>query len=175
MIYTGSDKIDKDYITLSEEFFNGEKSDVNIGITVIQENKYGGIIDEYITFAKVLDEHILAPLGFTRKDAWLCDLLPETRLNPGQVKVLKNEYEKEIEKYGLNEVTIPKRPSVFCDSIRCEEILAEIEESKAELLVLLGDIPIKQFLNYVTSVNYTSLQEYKDLSIKERVLDLKKD
>ena len=113
--------------------------------------------------AKVLDEHILAPLGFTRKDAWLCDLLPETRLNPGQVKVLKNEYEKEIEKYGLNEVTIPKRPSVFCDSIRCEEILAEIEESKAELLVLLGDIPIKQFLNYVTSVNYTSLQEYKDL------------
>ena len=27
--------------------------------------------------AKVLDEHILAPLGFTRKDAWLCDLLPE--------------------------------------------------------------------------------------------------
>ena len=36
--------------------------------------------------AKVLDEHILAPLGFTRKDAWLCDLLPETRLNDGQVE-----------------------------------------------------------------------------------------
>ena len=34
--------------------------------------------------AKVLDEHILAPLGFTRKDAWLCDLLPETRLNKNQ-------------------------------------------------------------------------------------------
>ena len=113
--------------------------------------------------AKVLDEHILAPLGFARKDAWLCDLLPETRLNPSQVRVLKKEYEKEVEKYGLNEVTIPKRPSVFCNSKRCKEILAEIEESKAELLVLLGDIPIKQFLNIIASVNYTSLQEYKDI------------
>jgi hypothetical protein len=46
--------------------------------------------------AKVLDEHILAPLGFTRKDAWLCDLLPETRLNPSQVKALKEKYEPKI-------------------------------------------------------------------------------
>ena len=112
--------------------------------------------------AKVLDEHILAPLGFTRKDAWLCDLLPETRLNDGQDKAIKNKYNKYRIKYGLNEVTIPKRPSRFCDIKRCEEIVAELEESKAELLVLLGDIPIKQFLNFVANVNYKSLQEYKE-------------
>ena len=112
--------------------------------------------------AKVLDEHILAPLGFTRKDAWLCDLLPETRLNDGQDKAIKNKYNKYRIKYGLNEVTIPKRPSRFCDIKRCEEIVAELEESKAELLVLLGDIPIKQFLNVVANVNYKSLQEYKE-------------
>ena len=41
--------------------------------------------------AKVLDEHILAPLGFTRKDAWLCDLLPETRINAGRSKGDKGE------------------------------------------------------------------------------------
>ena len=41
--------------------------------------------------AKVLDNHILAPLGFTRKDAWLCDLLPETRLNSNQFKIIKKE------------------------------------------------------------------------------------
>ena len=113
--------------------------------------------------AKVLDEHILAPLGFTRKDAWLCDLLPETRLNKGQTDAIEREYDKVREKYSLNEVTIPKRPSRFCDSKRCEEIVAELEESKAELLVLLGDIPIKQFLNVVANVNYKSLQEYKEL------------
>ena len=113
--------------------------------------------------AKVLDEHILAPLGFTRKDAWLCDLLPETRLNDNQQKVIDGIYEKYRKEYGLNEVTIPKRPSVFCDDERCKEILAEIEESKAELLILLGDIPIQQFLNKVAKVDYSSLKEYTDL------------
>ena len=34
--------------------------------------------------AKVLGEDILKPLGFTRADAWLCDCLPETRLNTSQ-------------------------------------------------------------------------------------------
>ena len=111
--------------------------------------------------AKVLDEHILAPLGFTRKDAWLCDLLPETRLNPSQVKALKEKYEPKMKAFGLNEVTIPKRPNVFCDKKRCEEIIAEIEESKADMVVLLGDIPIKQFLNVVAEIDYNSLLEYK--------------
>ena len=110
--------------------------------------------------AKVLDEHILVPLGYTRKDAWLCDLLPETRLNPSQIKALKENYEPVREQYNLNRVTIPKRRTIFCNQLRCEEILAEIEESQAELLVLLGDIPIRQFLNRVAEVNYTSLQEY---------------
>lgn len=110
--------------------------------------------------AKVLDEHILVPLKFTRKDAWLCDLLPETRLNLSQMKVIRSKYNPLVKQYGLNEVTIPERPSIFCDNSRCDEILAEIVNSKANLLVLLGDIPIKQFLNKVANVNYRSLQEY---------------
>ena len=101
----------------------------------------------------------LKPAG----DAWLCDLLPETRLNDNQQKVIDGIYEKYRKEYGLNEVTIPKRPSVFCDDERCKEILAEIEESKAELLILLGDIPIQQFLNKVASVKYNSLQEFQDI------------
>ena len=120
------------------------------------DSKYNG------PSAKVLDNHILAPLGFARKDAWLCDLLPETRLNKGQIDAIEREYLPKSKKYGLNEVTIPKRPSKFCDIERCKEIIAELEESKAEILVLLGDIPIKQFLNAVASVDYKTLQEYKE-------------
>ena len=41
--------------------------------------------------AKVLDEHILGALGYTRADAWLCDLLPETRINDGQKKVIEKK------------------------------------------------------------------------------------
>lgn len=113
--------------------------------------------------AKVLEENILAPLGVTRKDAWLCDLLPETRLNPSQQRALKEKYEPLMEAYDLNPVTIPKRPSVFCNEARSREILEEVEQSQAELLVLLGDIPIGQFLNRVAEVPFRTLQEYVDL------------
>ena len=112
--------------------------------------------------AKVLDDHILAPLGFTRSDAWLCDCLPETRLNPSQVKVIDERYNPLREAYGLNAVTIPKRPPAFCDEKRAEEIVDELMQSQAELLVLLGDIPIDQFLRRVSDVPYGTLQEYVD-------------
>lgn len=110
--------------------------------------------------AKVLDEHILSPLGYTRNDAWLCDLLPETRLNPNQMKVIREMYNPLIEQYRLNPVTIDKRPTNFCTKDRAEEILAELKESQASHLVLLGDIPIRQFLKKVAKVEYSSLQEY---------------
>ncbi len=113
--------------------------------------------------AKVLDEQILKPLGFKRSDAWLCDLLPESRINKGQSDAIEGHYNKYIEKYHLNPVTVPKRKSSFCDAKRAQEILKEIEESDARLLVLLGDIPIKQFLKRVADIPYSSLQEYVDL------------
>lgn len=113
--------------------------------------------------AKVLDENILAPLGYTRKDAWLCDCLPETRLNPSQAKALTEKYNPLIDKYNLNPVTIPRRPNSFCNQARSIEITKELLQSQAPLLVLLGDIPIAQYLKKVTDVPYSSLGEYVEL------------
>ncbi len=113
--------------------------------------------------AKVLDENILAPLGFERSDAWLCDCLPEARLNPSQIKAIRERYDPLIEQYGLPPVTVPHRPSVFCDENRSAEITGELNESGAELLVLLGDIPIAQYLRRVADVPYSTLGEYVDL------------
>lgn len=113
--------------------------------------------------AKVLDENILAPLGFTRSDAWLCDCLPEARLNPSQVKALKEKYEPLVGEYGLNTVTIPTRPTAFCDLKRSCEITEELMRSEAKLLVLLGDIPIAQYLKRAADVPYSTLGEYVEL------------
>ena len=113
--------------------------------------------------AKVLDEQVLAPLGFSRKDAWLCDLLPESRTNSGQKKAIERCYNKYIDQYDLKPVTVPERKSKFCDARRATEILEELKDSDARLLVLLGDIPIKQFLKTVADIPYSSLQEYVDL------------
>ena len=113
--------------------------------------------------AKVLDENILAPLGYTREDAWLCDCLPETRLNPSQVKAIREKYNPLVQQYHLNPVTIPTRPSAFCNQKRSEEITDELMQSEAELLVLLGDIPISQYLKNVADVPYATLGDYVDL------------
>ena len=112
--------------------------------------------------AKVLDEDILAQLGYSRERAWLCDMLPETRLNPNQVKVIREKYDPVAEQYHLNAVTIPLRPDTFCDAKRCEEITDELLRSNADTFVLLGDLPIKQYLNKVAPVDFSSLAEHTE-------------
>ena len=113
--------------------------------------------------ARALDDQILAPLSLSRKDAWLCDCLPESRLNSSQIKAIHERYDPLIERYGLNKVTLPKRPDLFCDEKRAQEITDELLRSEAELLILLGDIPISQYVNRVSDVLYDSLQSYVDL------------
>jgi len=109
---------------------------------------------------KVLDENILKPLGVKRENTWLCDLLPESRLNPNQQRVVTEKYNPLIKKFGLNEVTVPPEDGVFCDDVRRKEIKAEILTSKADILVLLGDKPIEQFLKHECDINFTNLRGY---------------
>ena len=110
--------------------------------------------------SKVLNENILRLFGITRKEAWLSDLLPESRLNPNQQKVIAEKYNPLIDLFGLNEVTVPIEDGRFCDEHRCGEISDEILESKADNLILLGDIPIKQYLSRVTDIDFESLRTY---------------
>jgi hypothetical protein len=110
--------------------------------------------------AKALDEQILAPLGFSRQDAWLCDLLPESRLNPTQQNVITERYNPLIERYSLNPVTVPTEDGKFCDEGRRKEITAEILKSEAETLILLGDMPIRQYLRHAAGVNIQNLREF---------------
>ena len=109
---------------------------------------------------KVLDENILKPLGVERRESWLCDMLPESRLNPNQQKVVEKKYNPLIGKCNLNKVTVPIEDGKFCDNKRCEEITNEILISKADVLVLLGDMPIRQYLNRVCSTDFVNLRDY---------------
>lgn len=113
--------------------------------------------------AKVLDDNILAPIGYTRADAWLCDCLPEARINSSQAKAIKEKYDPLIGKYNLNPVTVPPRPTAFCDEKRCAEITDELMLSEARLLILLGDIPIAQYLGRIADIPYSTLGEYVDM------------
>ncbi|MGL4852284.1 MAG: hypothetical protein ACRC3Z_06535 [Phocaeicola sp.] len=99
---------------------------------------------------RALDEKFLKPLNLNRDNTWLCDLLPYSRVNENQKKVIEKHYTKElIELYNLPEATIPNFDKKELDSEkRREKILEELEQSKVENLILLGDLPIKWFLNF---------------------------
>jgi len=44
-------------------------------------------------------------------------------------------------------VSLPPVPKAFADDSRRQEVLAELEESKAELVILLGDEPVRRWLS----------------------------
>ena len=58
MIYTGEKEIERDVISLSEEYFGGGHTDLDVRVHVLTDGKEGDIIFQYVTFTKVLDEQV---------------------------------------------------------------------------------------------------------------------
>jgi hypothetical protein len=109
---------------------------------------------------KALDTQYLAPLKLNRKTTWLCDLIPESRINGNQRKALDKHYPADlIQKYNLSPATIPDFTKDISNERR-EEILKELEQSKAETLILLGDQPIFNFLSFWGNSSYPSLENF---------------
>lgn len=56
VIYTGNRKKHPEEITLSEEFFGGEKAAIEVTVKVLYDGRQGDIINQYVTFTKIVDE-----------------------------------------------------------------------------------------------------------------------
>lgn len=110
-----------------------------------------------------LDRDFLSPLQLSRDEVWLCDLLPESRLNENQQKALAKHYTDEvIIKYGLPRPTIPNfDPKELASPQWRFEILQELEKSQAETIILLGDLPIYHLLRFYQPY-YSCLSDFGD-------------
>lgn len=95
---------------------------------------------------RALDELFLRPLGVTRDQAWLCDLVPHSCVNPAQQHAVERAYLPLVDKHDLPRPSVPPVPARLADDRRRAEIVAELHASQADLLVLLGDQPIRWFL-----------------------------
>lgn len=111
-----------------------------------------------------LDEDILGPMGVPRSDAWLADLVPHSCMNPNQQAAIKDHYEPLRVQHGLPVPSVPRVPEILADAARQEALLNELIESKAEILILLGDQPIRWFLNRWD----TSLEQLADFGTDAR-------
>ena len=112
-----------------------------------------------------LDSQYLYPLGYSRDDAWLCDLLPYSRLNLNQAKAIEDNYTVIAERLKLPKCNIPKLSKIdLNNSDRRAEILSELQMSEASTVLLLGDLPIKHFLSYYSK--YKKLSDFHTISRK---------
>jgi hypothetical protein len=146
-----------------EIFWKGENAaEIISQITVPPEAGYLLPADEKYngSSGRALDDLYLAPLGLSRSDAWLCDLVPHSFMNPNQRTVIETLYTPLREEYNLPIASIPEEPRNLTDERRRNEILAELEESNADTIILLGDDPIYWFLFPVSDCKKTRLAEF---------------
>ncbi|WP_192844245.1 hypothetical protein [Aurantimonas coralicida] len=96
-----------------------------------------------------LDKRFLQPLGLVRNDTWLCDLVPRSCKNDDQAKALARAYAPNLERFGLAKFDWPSVPNPLTSPERIEEILRELDEARPDVIVTLGDLPLKWFMNHV--------------------------
>ncbi len=58
VIYTGDSKVERDYITLSDSFFRGKRTAIDVSVKVITNGKKGDIISQYVIFTKIVNEQV---------------------------------------------------------------------------------------------------------------------
>ena len=142
----------------AQEIINGIQIPSELGkLTLPKDKRLNG------PSGRALDEKYLKPLNLNRKTTWLCDLLPYSRVNENQKSAIEKHYTQDlIESNGLLKATIPEFDKKELNSeSRREEILLELENSKAEKLILLGDLPIKWFLRFYDK-RFSTLSQFGD-------------
>ena len=111
-------------------------------------------------------------------DAWLCDLVPYSCQNPKQAQAIARAYTPIAPQFQLPLVTVPPVPCPLVNTQRQHDILAEIQQADPQLVILLGDAPIRWFLSAFANQWHTladfgkTHQEYGNvhtIAIGERV------
>ncbi len=147
-----------------EIFWNGSNQDLIIE-RIIVPNNAGKLKPSHLNgeSGKALDKHFLAPLLLKRSQVWLSDLLPFFHVRPGsnQEKRIHDTYNNLAVEKGWPVANIRKLSTKFETTVeRVYEIVAELVLSGADILITLGDDPLRLFTSRFDQSHRTSLNEY---------------
>jgi uracil-DNA glycosylase len=139
-----------------EIFWTGEGADQIVGAIEIPEGA-GKLVAAPKNLngpsGRALDEHFLKPLGLSRDDAWLCDLVPYSCMNDGQADALERSYKPAAQNMGLPSFRWDPLPKVLVSEERRTQIGDEISEARPEILITLGDLPLKWHFGFYGSMD----------------------
>jgi hypothetical protein len=103
------------------------------------------------TSGRAVADHVLDPLGVDSSRVWFSDCIPwffvkSSTSRPQQAEVITTVYAPFASELGLQAASLPARPSrgrlvTETVSTQRERLLSEVADSKAEIVVTLGEEP----------------------------------
>ncbi|MCC8015094.1 MAG: hypothetical protein LIO87_07845 [Eubacterium sp.] len=163
VIFSCDTSIDKDVLTLSEQFFGGEKTAIEVRVKVITEKNSNGIIEQYILFTKVLDEQVKA-YGYTRK------AIDETLRICESYDILKEflkEHEKEVADIMISLYSQEEIDEMYLHEVRRESEAKGEAKGKEDMVIEMIKKNVEPSL--ISAVSHFSLEKINE--IKERLLN----
>jgi hypothetical protein len=167
-------------------FWNGGLNDAR---NIVSEIKVSKNIGRLATEAKsingitgrIFDKYYLQPLKLNRELVWICNFVPHYIATKSEVKSIK-KYNKISGTYSLPKAELPTKKvwQKFITETRTKEVLEELFRSKAEIIVTLGQQPIKLLLQqydiniqkFFTVENYGFVSETEIESVKYKIIAL---
>jgi len=126
-----------------------------LGKLYVSDKEYNGQL------GRILDNYYLAPLGYTRDDIWQCYIFPYPMLSQVESREIRKKYNTVAEPNNIPKSRIPNfYPYELISRSRRDEIVAELQQSKADTIILLGDITIKHFLSHFSK--FSALSDFGD-------------
>ena len=156
VIFTGNKGRKPDQISLSKEFFEGAELDIEVKATVLYENDEKDIINQYIIFCKIFNEHTNQH-GMTQK------AITET------IRICKNrevlrEYltqrEKEVVTIMMSLFDEEQIMESYIKSERYEAAQDKVKE-KAILMLQKGKISVDEIQTFFPELSVEEIEEVK--------------
>ncbi|MCD7855154.1 MAG: hypothetical protein LUG66_06030 [Clostridiales bacterium] len=172
VIYTRNAKINKDAITLSEEFYGGKKTALDIKVNVITDENSSGIVNQYINFTKVLDAQI-KKLGYKQeaiaKTIEICK-------NEDVLSEFLKEHEKEVVTIMRSLFDQEKALEIYFYNVRKDaeeegraegraegEAKGRVKGKEAVVIEMIKENLEPSYINKLTKVSLERINELKTL------------
>lgn len=110
---------------------------------------------------KIFIHDYLEPLQLSRTEVWLCNLVPYSQVYLSERLDIAEVYMPLCEKHCLPVPNIPDfKTAEFRDSDRILEVLQELDKANSDLIITLGDEPLKYFIRKVSDCGKKSIKDF---------------
>ena len=155
VIYTGRKKVEKDILSLNQEFFGGDPDKPEFRAKIIHGEYKGGIIEEYMGFCRIWDEYVLKAITPEERQQAVTATI-DSCIQKGYLVKYLEEHRPEVEKIMM---TMFSPEYVKMTSERTERIKGDIEAFRS---MDISESKIKENIIHRYNLTPTYAQNFLD-------------